>query len=417
MIWTTLFKTVPFFYIFGKSSSLPSSQRILRDWIGDDPEEDDVHSPPISGSPSHSPSIHPSDIPSSNPSWSPSGYPSGFPSNFPSISLSSQPSLQPSLKTSNMPSIKASNEPSSSPSTMPSGHPSNYPSNGPTSQPSLENSNKPSSQPSLKGSEFPSIFPTTSPTPCKLDECGVCDGPGKYTCCDGTKLCDSALCPRNKPASVCFALDESGSVCSIGRSNSCNNLNGNAGRPNSQCDYVNNCPKFNTSTKTFAKAIIDRIDEITETEFAVVTFATNSNIDASLSFAYSTKNTIDALEYSGGSTNTQAAIEDCRLELQKAPDNNVKYIIMLTDGSPGNESGKRQAMEKATLVKNLGMTLITVGVESVVFDPQFLKELSSPGLNFMVDDYDKLETIEENISSAANICLGSPTASKQLNSY
>lgn len=412
---------------FSSSSSLRSSRRMLRDH-DDDPDEDDVWSPPTTSSPSHRPSFTPSDIPSSDPSWSPSSRPSGFPSIFPWLKPSPQPSLQPSLKHSNMPSLKASNEPTSSLSSMPSQHSSSYPSNKPTAQPSSEKSTKPSMQPSLMGSDSPSSFPTTSPTPCKLDECGVCNGLGKITCCDGTKMCDSAECPQNKPASICFALDESGSVCSVGASSNCENLKNNVGRPDSSCDYMNNCPKFNVATKTFTKAIIDRIDGITETKFAIVTFARNSDKDASLSFADSAKKTIDALEYSGGMTNTQAAIEDCKIELQRAPDDHIKYIIMLTDGYPTNNRSNRpfgtpcgscqqQARQEATLAKNLGITLITVGIESVAFDPDFLEELSSPGLNFMVDDFEKLETIEENVSSAANICLDSSKVSPQLDPY
>jgi len=229
-------------------------------------------------------------------------------------------------------------------------------------------------------------------------------------------VCVVDNCPKNKPVSVCFALDESGSVCSIGTSRNCDDLQNNAGEENAQCDYLNNCPKFNNSTKTFAKDIITSINGVSGAEFSVVTFATNSNIDTGLTSMDTSKSIIDALEYSGGQTNTQAAIVDCRRELTSAPEGNVKYIVMITDGLPtqnknGNPVGNpcnsciQEAREEADIAKGLGITLITIGVESVSFDPEFLEELSSPGQNFMVDNYDELRIIEESVSSATNICV------------
>jgi len=264
-------------------------------------------------------------------------------------------------------------------------------------------------------------LPTVDPTPCPLDECGVCNGPGKITCCDGTKVCDVSECPVSKPVSVCIALDESGSVCSIGSPNQCDQLA--AGIPSSNCDYENNCPSFNNDTKDFARTLITGLDAVAESSFSVVTFARYANKDIGLTSAISAVNTVDNIHYSGGWTNTQAAIEECRRELENAPEDHLKFLVMVTDGLPTNNKADKpqgsdctscynQAVSEATIAKDDDVTIIAVGVGSVSFDDALLLDIASDSNHvFSVTDYDQLDTVIDGVNQAANVCQDSSSDS------
>lgn len=259
--------------------------------------------------------------------------------------------------------------------------------------------------------------PTESPTTCVPDECGVCNGPGKYLCCDGSEVCDPATCPQSKPVSVCFAMDESGSVCSLNGPNGCSSLSSKAGQSDNNCDYLNNCPKFNVHTKDFAKTLIDGLDAVTEAKFAAVSFGRYSHLDSPLVPGVVAKNAIDNIQFSGGWTNTQAAINSCRMELANAPDDHLKYLVIITDGYPTNnrrnspyspcQECQDEAEEEANFAKGWGQTVISVGVESVSTDTGNVKSLaSSEDLFIPVNDYALLQEKINEINQAANICTG-----------
>jgi len=259
--------------------------------------------------------------------------------------------------------------------------------------------------------------PKQDPTVCSTDECGVCNGPGKITCCDGTKVCDAIDCPASKPLSVCIALDESGSVCSIGQPNQCAQLADWNGQGNNQCDYANNCPSFNAITKDFTKTLIQGLDAVSDnSEFSIVTFGRHATVDAALSPANVALDTVDELVYSGGWTNTQAAIMKCREQLDDAPAENLKVLVLITDGLPTNNRADRpkgncnickgETISEANIAKDNDITLISVGVGSVSFDQDFLKEIASDDSSYIaVTDYDDLNMKIDDVNRQANVCL------------
>jgi len=237
-------------------------------------------------------------------------------------------------------------------------------------------------------------YDTNSPTPCNSDECGVCNGDGKFTCCDGSTECDPNDCPLNKPVSICFAMDESGSVCKTD---------------------VAGCPNWNVYTKGFAKRFIRGLDAISDSTFAVVSFARKSTLDIALSPSTAALETIDSLEYRDGFTNTQAAIEQCRKELENAPTDHTTYLVLITDGLPtvnkANDRGHscdsciQQAQDEANLSKAAGDTIITVGVKTASSREDVLIGLaSSPDLFISVSDFHELDNKVESVRQIANVC-------------
>jgi len=242
-------------------------------------------------------------------------------------------------------------------------------------------------------------LPPVAPV-CVPDECGVCDGPGKYTCCDGTETCEpETTCPPSQPISVCIALDESGSVCH---------------------EDEEGCPNWNVHIKGFAKNLIQGLDGVANSEFAIVTFAQFSEIDQDLSIASDAMNTIDVLEYRDGWTNTQEAIDQCRMELEKASTDRLKYMILVTDGLPTNNkanepnqicsSCKDEARVEAKDAKDADISIISVGVNTASFNETILRELASPGMYFSVTGgFDELYKEIEKVNQAANRCISEET--------
>merc|ERR1712003_364003 len=286
------------------------------------------------------------DVKTQSPTNRPTEVPTSTPSSTPSVNPTSTPSMSPTNNPTDAPTPAPTSPPTASPSSTPSINPTSTPSTNPTSNPT----------------NTPSDSPSEVPTPCPLDECGVCNGPGKIACCDGRKVCDKNECPISRPISVCIALDESGSVCSIGSPNLCEDLATQAGNTNNSCDYENNCPNFNDDTKEFANTLITGLDAVTlSSDFSVVSFARFADKDTPLTSAINAIDTINNLEYSGGWTNTQAAINECRLELQNAPADHLKFLVIVTDGLPTNNrantpsgncnSCSQQAIEEANAAK------------------------------------------------------------------
>lgn len=152
-----------------------------------------------------------------------------------------------------------------------------------------------------------------------------------------------------------------------------------------------------------------------QAQFALVSFATDSQLDAGLSAGSVIETAIDNLAYSGGWTNTEDALYDCKNELEGADPSHDKYIFIITDGNPTKsrsygpysecDSCKRHAKSMATSIKNSGIDIVSVGLETVSSDPDLLRDIaSSPSYFFTVSDYDLLESQVATIAQAANNC-------------
>jgi Mg-chelatase subunit ChlD len=241
----------------------------------------------------------------------------------------------------------------------------------------------------------------------------------EVACCDGTKACNEEDCPKFTEygsIDVCFALDESGSVCSSSSPNLCSG----SGR-SSVCDYNGKydkkdpqfCPKFNTNTKDFVKGFIRELDKVAgpksvSTRYSVITFSSNADNDQALSDSATTINTINNLQYEGGYTRTAEAMKQCQDYLQKGNPMADKLIVLVTDGRPRYD-GSDPASYRVTLVPSYAanikagkeadnasrsapiMKIMAIGVRTVESNLDFVEDLASPGMSFkLADGYENL---------------------------
>jgi hypothetical protein len=297
-----------------------------------------------SAAPSNVPSVAPSDKPSLSPSEFPSNVPSAAPSNVPSAAPSDKPSLTPSESSSNVPSVAPSNVPSTSVA------PSNVPSTSvaPSDVPSVALSNVPSE------SHVPSVSAAPS--------------------CQG-----QLTTARN----ICFALDESGSVCPFGSSDL-------ATYPNAECknfwDQLN-----------FSKSLVTAL-EATDTKYSVVTFATSATVDQQLSPADATLTTLDNIVYSGGKTYTNLAIDACQGTLASSTVENT--IVLMSDGMPYSQGATLAAADAA---KAAGTNIVSVyisafdKVTSVSAKLAFMEQVSSTNTVHHASNFDDLPDIVDSV--------------------
>jgi len=209
--------------------------------------------------------------------------------------------------------------------------------------------------------------------------------------------CPMKECDKNVPVSVCIALDRSGSVC----------------------NSKTNCDNWNVHTKGFTKKLIEELGiTVTDSDFSIISFASDIIVETKkLVPAINAVKVVEDLEREvSGYTNTQGAIKKCRNELENASDDRLKFMFLLTDGNPtvdkkGKEenpncdSCRNDATDEALISKNADIEIVTVGIESDVFNCELLDELASePGLSFLVNRFDNLDEYIKVIADKANVC-------------
>jgi len=325
-----------------------------------------------SAAPSNVPSVAPSDKPSSLPSESPSNVPSESLSNVPSESPSDKPSLPPSESPSNVPSESPSNVPSTS--AAPSDKPSLTPSESPSNVPSESPSDSPSNVPSVA----PSNVPSTSVAPSDVPSVALSNVPSEshVPSVSAAPSCQGQL---RTARNICFALDESGSVCSYQFDL--------ATYPNAKCknfwDQLN-----------FSKSLVTTL-EATDTNFSVVTFAGSATVDQQLAPAGTTLTTLDNIVYSGGNTYTHLGINACQGTLANSIVENT--IVLISDGSPSSTS---QALIAADVAKFHGTDIVSVFIGNPLVHGSaisFMEQVSSTNTVHHASNFDDLPDIAESV--------------------
>ena len=106
------------------------------------------------------------------------------------------------------------------------------------------------------------------------------------------------------------------------------------------CDCANDCPHFNVQTKDFANGFIQRfeVDVLNKGgragAYGVVSFGDTAKTVSGLVGVAAAQAKIDALAYTGGYTNTQDAIAECRSVLSSSLPGEKKVMLVFTDGTP-----------------------------------------------------------------------------------
>mmetsp|Transcript_15633 Transcript_15633/g.33294 ORF Transcript_15633/g.33294 Transcript_15633/m.33294 type:complete len:728 (+) Transcript_15633:224-2407(+) len=181
-------------------------------------------------------------------------------------------------------------------------------------------------------------------------------------------------CERtNNNINVCFAVDQSGSVC--------NKSNGISGFECIDCQpaFYCNSPGYDTETccynfqlvKDFCRDMIISLDALaSDSRFSIVKFSTLASIDSELSTADETVVVLDDMIYSGGLTNHADAISVCQQSFQPADTNNGwrNFIVLITDGAPSQpeDRGEEAALEASADVKADGSYIIPILVSSTL---------------------------------------------------
>lgn len=108
---------------------------------------------------------------------------------------------------------------------------------------------------------------------------------------------------------------------------------------------------------------------------------------------------INAL-FADGGTSPQKGLEHAYSELQKAKDDNRKYVILFSDGEPSSNNDKTQTEKSAEKLKGAGYTVITVGLGLNKETATWLKEkVASAGCAFTAETAEELNKIFQKIQS------------------
>ncbi len=108
---------------------------------------------------------------------------------------------------------------------------------------------------------------------------------------------------------------------------------------------------------------------------------------------------INAL-FADGGTSPQKGLEHAYSELQKAKDDNRKYVILFSDGEPSDSNDKTQTEKSAEKLKGAGYTVITVGLGLNNETATWLGEkVASAGCAFTAETAEELNKIFQKIQS------------------
>ncbi len=101
---------------------------------------------------------------------------------------------------------------------------------------------------------------------------------------------------------------------------------------------------------------------------------------ASYTWVPEIKDAIESIKYLGETTNTPAALRQTRTNCFGGRDNRPTVddlAILVTDGVPFPPTRRNPAIAEAKLLRDSGVTMISIGITDVI-DMQFLKAMSSP---------------------------------------
>jgi len=214
----------------------------------------------------------------------------------------------------------------------------------------------------------------------------------------------SPTCEATADADVCIAVDMSGSICNkASQQQQCNGCSPHNSCGDSFIQEDTCCVNF-ADVEVFASTLVSRLDEkMTGSDnFSLVQFATDASVQSDLTSAQALQSKLFEMVYSGGKTNTQAALTSCQSTL--ASSNKKKYIILVTDGVPttSDRTGApfSAALAAANEVKEDEIFIITTFIDSINDDSgkELMMEISSGDSLYDVTDFDDLDTIVDAVA-------------------
>ncbi|KAL3826917.1 hypothetical protein ACHAXA_005997 [Cyclostephanos tholiformis] len=220
---------------------------------------------------------------------------------------------------------------------------------------------------------------------------------------------EQRICSKKRDFNLCIAVDMSGSVCNDGDGSDCLTCPGASLLSTiglaSECRDTSVsedtcCTNFG-KVKEFSSIMVNLLGNFpADKSFSVVQFATNAQLVRTLSSADDTISTIDRLEYTGGMTNHESAIQTCQQSLPSY-DDRKNFIMLITDGlSSVPEFDPEGAAEAAaTSAKSDGSFIIPVFIspDNDLSALEFMSRLSSDGIVFDVTDFDTLSSLHDRL--------------------
>ena len=131
----------------------------------------------------------------------------------------------------------------------------------------------------------------------------------------------------------------------------------------------------------------------------------NSSTEGKLNHGLSKVNKNEMLKsvnafFADGGTSPQKGLEHAYSELQKAEDDNKKYVILFSDGEPSDSNDKTGTEASAVKLKEAGYTVITVGLGLNNETATWLGEkVASAGCAFTAETAEELNKIFQKIQS------------------
>ncbi|KAL7544749.1 hypothetical protein ACHAWF_008108, partial [Thalassiosira exigua] len=329
----------------------------------------------------------PTQRPTVTPTSSPTNSPSGSPTKSPTESPSGSPSKGPTV----------------APSDMPTRSPSKSPTRGPSSSPTPPPSISPiPPQPTRQPTDNPTPQPTCAPERA-FNLCIALDMSGKL------QLLALLLSYRRKGHTQCVISSfPPGSICNGSFGSECLDcqrevflfLTNRCGE--SDVDMDTCCNNF-AKMQEFSSDLVFSLDAYPkEKAFSIVRFSTDATEVEALSPAGDVIKAIEKLDYSGGLTNHESAIETCQRSFDTIP-GRKNFIMLVTDGEASTPSWNAEALaeQAAEVAKSGGTYIIPVFISTGrIIDQsalEYMQRLGSAGTVFYVNDFDSLNDLQSEL--------------------
>merc|ERR1712060_193956 len=212
-------------------------------------------------------------------------------------------------------------------------------------------------------------------------------------------------CEGMADVDICIAVDSSGSICNKSpQQQQCNGC-----WPHNSCrdSFITEdtcCSNFH-DVQVFASTLVARLDEELKgsNNFSLVQFADESSIQSELTSCDTEIQRVSEISYSGGMTNTEAALTSCHATLESS--NKRKYVVLVTDGVPTTSDREGEpvhaALDAADELKMDDIFIITAFIDRTINDDsgkELMMQISSGDSLYNVADFDDLDTIVDSVA-------------------
>lgn len=231
----------------------------------------------------------------------------------------------------------------------------------------------------------------------------------------GCVPCRELVCLQStQPVDICFAVDQSGSICNPRPSspNTCSTCSRGNGRCRERSSPIQLCCNNYEQVVNLASALVQQVSTISpSSQFGYTRFSTDATRVSDLTTASTIQRRLRQTSYRGGWTNTAAALDDCSKILSSSTASN-KVIVLMTDGDPtfngqGNSLNSNGAetftAQKATDARNTGIDIVTMAFGMNLRQSYLADQIASdPSLAFQAAGFSQAAEFTQALTSAVS---------------